>query len=106
MSFVRVNTGEVEVGQPVPWALYDDRKQLLFARGVVVETESQKKALIERGLFRKLPVNDTRLNTESGDKPADNLCAFDDIKLDIGDTLQLQSQGEGPQSRFYVRLIG
>ena len=47
MSFVRVNTGEVEVGQPVPWALYDDRKQLLFARGVIVETESQKKALIE-----------------------------------------------------------
>ena len=106
MPFVQVKSGEVEVGRPVPWALYDDRKQLLFARGVVVETESQKKALIERGLFRKLAISDTRLNTESGDKPTDNLCAFDDIKLDIGDTLQLQSQGEGVQSRFYVRLIG
>ena len=54
MSFVRVNSGEVEIGQPVPWALYDDRKQLLLARGVVVETETQKRALMERGLFRKL----------------------------------------------------
>ena len=99
MSFVRLNSGEVEVGLP----LYDDRKQLLFARGIVVETEPWKKALIERGLFRKLAISDTSSNSESGDKPADNLCAVDDIKLDIGDTLPLQSQGDGPQSRFYVR---
>ncbi len=106
MSFVRVNSGEVEIGQPVPWALYDDRKQLLLARGVIVETENQKRALMERGLFRKVQVSETRLNTDSGDKPADNLSAFDDIKLDIGDTMQLQAQGDAAQSRYYVKLIG
>ena len=107
MSFVRVNSGEVEIGRPVPWALYDDRKQLLLARGVVVETETQKKALMERGLFRKLPISDTRLNTaDSGEKPADDQCGFDEIRLDIGDTLQLQAQGDAGQARYYVKLIG
>lgn len=107
MSFVRVNSGEVEIGQPVPWALYDDRKQLLLARGVVVETENQKKALMERGLFRKLQISETKLNTESGgEKQSESSFAFDDVRLDIGDTLQLQSQGDSGQSRYYVKLIG
>jgi len=106
MAFVPVSSGEVEIGQPVPWALYDDRKQLLLARGVIVETENQKKALLERGLFRKLPVSETRMNTDPGEKPSDNLCAFEDIKLNIGDTLQLQSQGDVSQARYYVKLVG
>ena len=106
MSFVRVNSGEVEVGRPVPWSLYDDRRQLLLARGVIVETESQKQALMERGLFRKLQVSETRLNSEAGERPSDDMCSFDEIKLDIGDTLQLQAQSETSQSRHYVKLIG
>ena len=106
MSFVRVNSGEVEVGRPVPWSLYDDRRQLLLARGVIVETESQKQALMERGLFRKLQVSETRLNSEAGERPSDDMCSFDEIKLDIGDTLQLQTQSDSGQSRYYVKLIG
>lgn len=106
MSFVRINSGEVEVGRPVPWPLYDERRQLLLARGVVVETESQKKALMERGLFRKVQVNDSRSNSESADRAADDLCSFDEIKLDIGDTLQLQTQSDNGQARYYVKLIG
>lgn len=106
MSFVRIKEGEVEVGKPVPWALYDDKNQLLFARGLMVETENQKRALVERGLFRRLQISDTRLNTDSGDKPTETFFRFEDVRLDIGDALQLQSQGDGGQSRYYVRLIG
>jgi hypothetical protein len=79
MSFVRVNSGEVEIGQPVPWALYDDGSSCCLP-GVVVETETQKRALMERGLFRKLQISETKLNTESGgDKPSESSFAFDDI---------------------------
>ena len=60
MSFVRINPGDVEVGQPVRWPLYDDKKQLLLARGVIVESDHQKQALLERGLFRKLTVSEHR----------------------------------------------
>lgn len=74
--------------------------------GLIVETESQKKALVERGLFRQLRVSDTRLNTEAGEKPSETFFRFEDVRLDIGDALQLQSQGDGGQSRFYVKLIG
>ncbi len=106
MSFVRVNNGDLELGKPVPWPLYDERKQLLLARGVVLETDSQRRALLERGLFRKLPVRDGRVNPESGGRPSDDMCHFDEIRLDIGDTLQLQTQSESGQSRYYVKLIG
>ncbi|MBS0346938.1 MAG: flagellar brake protein [Proteobacteria bacterium] len=106
MSYVRINTGDIEVGKPVDWPLYDEKRQLLLARGVVVETESQKRALMERGLFRKLNLRETRVNTESGERPSDDLCAFDEIKLDIGDTLQLQLQTDSGQQRYYVKLIG
>ena len=105
MSFVRINPGDVEVGQPVRWPLYDDKKQLLLARGVIVESDHQKQALLERGLFRKLTVSEHR-STESPDRPAEDLRGLDEIKLDIGDTLQLQAQSDSSQARFYVKLIG
>lgn len=106
MSYMRIRAGDIEVGKPVEWPLYDEKKQLLLARGVVVETESQKQALMERGLFRKLNIRETRLNTDSGERPTDDLCAFEDIKLDIGDTLQLQVQNDAGPQRYYVKLIG
>lgn len=106
MSFVRISGDEIELGQPTPWALYDDRQQLLFARGAVFVTEAQRKALVERGVFRKQAPDAGPARSEAAGGPAESLCVFEDIRLDIGDTLQLQSQGEGAQSRYYVRLIG
>lgn len=106
MSFVRINNGDIEVGRPVPWPLYDDRKQLLLARGVVVESENQRIALLERGLFRKIPAPAPKVGADTPDRSAEDLCTFDEVKLDFGDTLQLQHQSDGGQARYYVKLIG
>ncbi|MDD3353171.1 flagellar brake protein [Zoogloea sp.] len=105
MSFVKVTEADLQLGLPVPWPLYDDKRQLLLAKGGVIGSESQRSQLLLRGLYRRLPAVEGRVGPE-GEKPADDTCAFDDIRLDIGDTLQLQTQSDTAQTRYYVKLIG
>jgi c-di-GMP-binding flagellar brake protein YcgR len=112
MSFVRVAEGELRVGQPAPWPLYDRDKNLLLARGVVVESDRQIAQLAMRGLFRKVKVAETvsakpQPDDEMGaGAPKEEVRALEDTKLAIGDTLQLQAQAEGGQARYYVKVIG
>ncbi|NTV10325.1 MAG: flagellar brake protein [Zoogloea sp.] len=110
MSYARIKPGEIEVGRPVPWSLFDTENHLLLARGVVLESERQLQILLERGLFRKLNISDAK---PAGDDAAqasgrqdETLAGLDAIRLEIGDTLQLQSQAEGASVRYYVKLIG
>lgn len=109
MSLVRIADSELRVGQPVPWSLYDENRVLLLARGVVVASEEQLNQLLERGLFRKLKLTEAgeaeepRRNAEA---PVQGSCTLEDIKLAIGDTLQLQSQADNDATRYYVKLIG
>ncbi|HMV64591.1 MAG TPA: flagellar brake protein [Zoogloea sp.] len=105
MTFVRVGIDEIEIGQPLRWPLYDDKKQPLLARGAVVENAERKAALFGQGVFRKT-VEDERPTGEGGERPAEDLRGLDEIRMDIGDTLQLQAQSETSQSRHYVKLIG
>ena len=106
MSFVRISSGEVVIGRPMPWTVYDDRKQVLLEQGGIVESDRHKQALMERGVFRRQPTSESRVGTEGGEKPTDSTCAFEEIKLDIGYTMQLQVQGDAAQTRYYVKLIG
>jgi len=110
MANERVKQGELQVGQPVPWALYDEEDRLLLARGVVLESEYQLYELMCRGLFRRLqlsePTNGAQPTPPPGERPREELRALDEIKLGIGDNLQLQSQAGTATVRYYVKLIG
>ncbi len=111
MSYERVKEGELQVGRPVPWALYDQDDRLLLARGVVIESAHQLDELLARGLFRKLqlfePAPAPQQAPSAQARPREEVHALDEIKLSIGDNLQLQSQaGNGGATRYYVKLIG
>lgn len=116
---VPVRKSEIEIGKPLPYAVYDADRNLLLNRGVMVSSMSQVEALIERGLFRERP----RLRSaaipgtatlEEGPpddgrgpgKPQEEILAFDAIKLMPGDALQLQPMLEGQVERFTVHVIG
>lgn len=107
-----VKQGELQIGQPVPWALYDQDKRLLLAKGALLETESQLEQLSKRGLFRKLPLRASADAPAGPSGPAardavqDELRPLDEFKLAIGDALQLQPQAGDGQVRYYVKLIG
>lgn len=110
MSYERIKDSELHVGQPAPWSLYDQNKQLLLARGTVVKSARQLEQLMLRGLFRKLDIHDsatTQPDTSADGPPTrEEIKGLDEIKLCIGDILHLQSQAEGTSIRYAVKLIG
>jgi c-di-GMP-binding flagellar brake protein YcgR len=104
---------DIELGKPLPFAAYDADRNLLLNRGVVVTSEKQIDALINKGLFRE------RMRPESPpqsqvreSKPAEvnktqgEILSFDEVKLMPGDTLQLQPLLDGQVERYSVYVIG
>lgn len=110
MALVRISNGDLRVGQPVPWSLFDENKVLLLAQGVVLDNERQLQQLLERGLFRKIRVAEDEPEPETdareASRPQEASCSLEDTKLAIGDTLQLQGQADTGATRYYVKLIG
>lgn len=114
-----VRKAEIEVGKPLPFAVYDADRNLLLNRGVVVTSEHQLQVLLEKGLFREskpvrtayshsaLPEGKAAAEAGGGPpKPQEESVSFDAIKLMPEDTLQLQPLLEGQTERYTVRVIG
>lgn len=114
-----VRKADIEVGKPLPFAIYDVDRNLLLNRGVVVASEHQLEVLLEKGLFRERQrpkssaVRTDTLPTEPGGeegggpaKPAEETVDFEALKLMPGDTLQLQPLLEGQSERWTVHVIG
>jgi len=47
----KLGYGTLQLGEQVPWAVYDNNGILLLEKGEVVETESQLETLISRGIY-------------------------------------------------------
>ncbi len=114
---VPVRKTEIELGKPLHFSVYDSARNLLLSRGVIVRSEHQIEALLERGLFRegrRLRPEFSKSALEEGDagsvagmpKPQEETLSFEAIKLMPDDTLQLQPLLEGQTERFTVRVIG
>lgn len=111
MSLVPVRKSDVAIGHPLPYSIYDARRKLLLREGNVVESIAQLDGLSVRGLFRegvrRTRAGDGDMNADKGDAPQpERTFQLDEIKLPVGDVLQLQSQGEGAPVRYHVKLIG
>ena len=52
MSNTRLQAHQVQVGKPLAFDAYDSYGKLLLRRGVVIDSQHQLDALLERGLFR------------------------------------------------------
>lgn len=112
---VPVKKQEIEIGKPMPWAVYDADHNLLLNYGVTITTEHQVEVLIEKGLFREQPrrvaaASTTRPASEkaapAGTKTMETSESLDALKLMPGDTLQLQPMIDGQTERYTVRVIG
>lgn len=51
---VRLRSGEVRVGQALPWPVFDSAGKLLLRQGYIIASPRQLELLLERGMFRKL----------------------------------------------------
>ena len=58
MSGVKLDEGDIVVGQLLPWAIYDANGLLLLKKGAMIASEKQIKMLLARGLYRELASTD------------------------------------------------
>lgn len=116
MPRVHLKASDVLIGQPIKWDVFDHQGDLILAKGVMIEDEAQKHALLKRRGYRELsadlvnPALDSARREGRGeaaqkqDKPREVELLFDETRIQPGDPLQLQ--GSQDTDRFSVRLIG
>ncbi|MDD5330083.1 MAG: flagellar brake protein [Sulfuricella sp.] len=113
MELTPLRKGEIEVGKPLSWPVYDRNKKLLLCEGFVIETQNQVEMLIAGGLFRnpkwrptKQDYRGDRPASETDKTPAEKQVSLSALKLNIGESLQMQSLTDQNPERYYVKLIG
>jgi c-di-GMP-binding flagellar brake protein YcgR len=112
MALIPVKRGEIAIGTSIPWPLYDRERNRVRSQGSKIDTADELELLMEDGLFHgasdSAAVPGGPGATTRPDPVADggNTHSLDEIHLQIGDTLQLQSLTAGEEDRHYVRLIG
>lgn len=114
-TYTPIPKSDIEIGKPLLWAVYNSDRQLLLKAGFVLETQSQLDALAEKGLYRSSHAGGNYPARNRPDDSAESIkkehvpersIALEEVKLLIGDQLQIQSQGDQTEDRYYVKLIG
>lgn len=119
MSLIPVDKDELEIGKPLPWALYDSQRTRLAAAGDIIQNKEQLLLLLDCNACRELTWesggdedNAEELSAEQITKTAkDNgsqqsTFPFEEMKLKVGDRLQIQPPAQLSSERFIVKLIG
>ena len=106
---------DLALGKPLPWPIYDKNKNLLMRAGEVIETHPQLEGLIKRGLFR-LPksaiapgqgVAMAVMNPAGQESTAlDSSYDFEEMKLPVGNRLQLQITTDQETERHLAKYLG
>ncbi|OIQ99917.1 flagellar protein YcgR [mine drainage metagenome] len=121
MSLILVNSNEIVVGEPIPWSLYDQNRNLLLSEGDQVRDDAHRDALLGSGacheLLLEMPadfesVDDSLFADDAPSagqlevKATDRTFTFDDMKLKAEDRLQLEPPAQLTRERFTVKVIG
>ena len=118
MSLITVTKADIAVGEPLPWPLYDQTGGVVMAAGSVIPTAAEFDALMATKPLRELTLNspakapaDPGGNKGAGSqtgKPefSGETFSFADMRLRVGDRIQLQPPARVSQERFIVKLIG
>lgn len=121
MSLILAHKNEIAVGKPLPWPLYDRMHNLLLDRGNIIRDDQHRDELLASGacheLSWKVPgegensddslfVAEETPPEQTGKDGIGTRFTFDDMKLKVGDRLQLEPPAQLAHERFLVRVIG
>ncbi|HEY6896357.1 MAG TPA: flagellar brake protein [Rhodocyclaceae bacterium] len=116
MSLISAVREDFSLGVPLPWMLYGQDGSKLLESGAVLETEDQLESLLARKPLRELSWNGAA--TPQPETPeaaeldkalanaAESSFTFQDMRLRVGDRIQLQPPATVAQDRYIVKLIG
>lgn len=111
MNRIRIKDDEIEIGKPLPWAVFDPQDNRVAAAGDVIQTREHRQLLLSIGACREQepapvePGEADEAEDPGGEVPKDTY-PFDAMKLKIGDRLQIQLPSRLSEDRVVVRLIG
>lgn len=121
MSRIPVAREDLSIKNPLPWAVYDQDGKILMPEGAVLLNEEQLKALLANHPLHELCWDsadaaaaqdhphgfgsDLDLELALGDAPEGEL-KFQDMRLRVGERLQLQPPPTVDRERHIVKLIG
>jgi hypothetical protein len=120
MGLISITRNELSVGVPMPWIVYDQDGNSLMEQGAVLNTEEQLHALLAQRPLRELSwnavssgaqfgENEVEVSSKEIDDALDNASdgvTFKDMRLRVGDRIQLQPPPRLGQDRYMVKLIG
>ncbi|WP_420474980.1 flagellar brake protein [Noviherbaspirillum sp. ST9] len=114
MSLISIESDKLAVGTRLPWTVYDQERNVLMERGQVIETEEQLQLLVAANPLRELslqPPSDKSAGLQGElDKALsinpESRFTFQDMRLRVGDRIQLQPPASMGTERHFVRLLG
>ena len=120
MSLVSIARSDLALGAPLPWMVHDQDGNVLMREGEVLQTEAQLENLLAANPLRELSWNsgsssnddegaapdDAAANAAFGAAAGDSVFSFQDMRLRVGDRLQLQPPPTVSVERHVVKLIG
>jgi c-di-GMP-binding flagellar brake protein YcgR len=113
MGLISISKEDISVGTPLPWPLYDQTGGILLKEGSVIDSTERLNALMAAGPLRELSWAAPEARTAEAattkaaltDIPEAGF-TFQDMRLRVGDRLQLQPPATVGTERYIVRLIG
>jgi len=114
MSLISVENDKLTVGTRLPWTLYDQDRNVLMERGQVIESEEQLDLLLASNPLRELTWQPAAEKSASENSELDKALSnnaesrftFHDMRLRVGDRIQLQPPASMGTERHIVRLLG
>jgi hypothetical protein len=111
MELIPVDSQDILVGSPLPWALYGKNRALLVGEGSVITSDAQVASLVRHGIFRKSSAAESGIQPVEvppapEEVPDSAPLSFEDIRLKGGDRLQVEPPAIHGSERQLVKFIG
>lgn len=122
MGLIPVSPEDISVGHPLPWMVYDQEGKQLLPQGAVLTTAEQRFQLLIRQPMRELSWGEPGAAAQAEapepealesreletalEASSENTFSFHDMRLKVGDKIQLQPPTWAGQNRHVVKLIG
>ena len=117
MSLIPIEKGNCPLGVPLPWVVFDQDGNVFMEQGAILETEEQLQALLASNPLRELSWDSATAGSQAAGAEAAKLDAalaeesegeftFQDMRLKVGDRIQIQPPATVSHNRYVVKLIG
>ncbi len=103
MKLVALSREDFKLGVPLPWMLFDAGGSILMEQGAILEADDDLDALLALEPHRDAS---TTNQSESLDELPQKAYTFADMRLRIGDRMQLEPPSAVSTERHMVKVIG